>query len=112
MAVSIADGAGDPSHFCRITPLASISTRVGQPRTLHSFEIGPSVPPPFQNDRQVILYSFMMSLRASRSSSLFTPIRANGLLSSLFTSDRSCGNMARQGPHQNPQKSSNTTFPR
>ena len=32
--------------------------------------------------------------------SLLMPIRANGLPSSLFTSDRSCGYMPRQGGHQ------------
>ena len=33
-------------------------------------------------------------------------------VASSSTSDRSCGIMARQGPHQNPQKSSITTLPR
>ena len=36
----------------------------------------------------------------------------NGLSESCFTSDRSCGYMARQGGHQSPQKSSMTTLPR
>ena len=44
--------------------------------------------------------------------SLFTPISANGSSASRCTNDRSCGYMARQGPHQSPQKSSTTTFPR
>jgi hypothetical protein len=39
-------------------------------------------------------------------------MRAKGLSASRFTSDRSCGYMARHGPHQFPQKSSTTTFPR
>ena len=43
--------------------------------------------------------------------SLLTPSRTNGLPSIFFTSDRSCGYMARQGPHQSPQKSTTTTLP-
>src|SRR5919197_2264227 len=84
---------------------------VGHPETFHLVAIGPSVPPPSQNDRQVILSFFITALSASRSLSLLTPSSANGLPSYFFTSDRSCGYMARQGPHQWPQKSRTTTFP-
>ena len=75
-------------------------------------EIGPPVLPPFQKERQVICSSFSVSLSLLRSSSLLTPTRAKGLPASRFTSDRSCGYMARQGGHQLPQKSSTTTLPR
>ena len=64
------------------------------------------------NDRQVMRSFSRIGLRASRSGSELTPTRANGLPSSFFTSDRSCGYMARHGGHQFPQKSSKTTFPR
>ena len=58
--------------------------------------------------------SFLSTLTfrsASRFRSLFIPINANGLSFSLFTSDRSCGYIARQGGHQSPQKSRTTTLP-
>ncbi len=85
---------------------------VGQPVTPHLVEMGPLVPSrPFQKLRQVSSYSTRTFLRVSRSASLFTPIRANGWSFSLFTSDRSCGYMARHGGHQSPQKSMTTTFP-
>ena len=48
----------------------------------------------------------------SRLPSLFTPRITKGWFLYCFTSDRSCGYMARQGPHQWPQKSRNTTLPR
>jgi hypothetical protein len=35
-----------------------------------------------------------------------------GALLYFSTSDRSCGYIARHGPHQLPQKSSSTTLPR
>ena len=44
--------------------------------------------------------------------SLLMPMRAKGCSARRFTSVFSCGSIARQGPHQNPQKSSTTTFPR
>jgi hypothetical protein len=59
------------------------------------------------------MFSFSRTfLRASRSVSLLTPMMAKGWFLYFSTSDRSCGYMARQGPHQLPQKSSRTTFPR
>src|SRR5438132_5969793 len=94
-----------------MTPLASNTYTVGQLCTFHWVEIGPLVPL-FQNDRQVMFSSFIRCLMCSRSVSLLTPTRTKGLPSRRFTSDRSCGYMARQGPHQSPQKSSVTTFPR
>src|SRR6516162_6116785 len=103
---------GLPTHLWRITPLPSMIQRDGQPVTPHFDEIGPPVPPPFQNDRQVMCSLARTFFSSSRSWSLLTPIRANGLPSRRFTSDRSCSYMARQGPHQFPQKSSSTTFPR
>ena len=39
-------------------------------------------------------------------------VKRRGSFSSLLTSDRSCGYMARHGGHQSPQKSSTTTWPR
>ena len=74
--------------------------------------MGPLVSPPSHHDRQVIFSFSITFLSFSLSASLLTPSRANGLSSRRFTSDRSCGYMARQGPHQLPQKSSTTTFPR
>ena len=38
--------------------------------------------------------------------------KAKGRPANFFTSDRSWGIIARQGPHQNPQKSRKTTLPR
>ena len=74
---------------------------------------GPPVPcGPFQKERQVICSFSKTAFSAFRSGSEFTPTNAKGLSSSFFTSDRSCGYMARQGPHQFPQKSSKTTLPR
>src|SRR5688500_18094408 len=97
----------------RMTPLASMIQSDGQDRTPYFREIVPPGPAgPFQNDRQVIRSSASLDFRPCRSSSLFTPIRANGLPSIFFTSDRSYGYMARHGGHQSPQKSRRTTFPR
>src|SRR4030095_6066278 len=113
ISLSNCAAGGLPTHCLRMTPLASIKYSVGQPLTLQALEIGPCVPPaPFQNERQVICSLASLRLRAARSRSLLTPMSANGLLSSFLTSDRSCGYMARQGPHQCPQKSRSTTLPR
>src|SRR5687767_1529893 len=84
---------------------------VGQPLTFHALAMGPLVLPPSHQERQV-MFSFFMTSRSRSLGSELMPSSANGLFSSLFTSDRSCGYMARQGPHQSPQKSSTTTFPR
>src|SRR5262245_49673142 len=77
---------------------------------LYLLLIGPSRPS--ENDRQVIVFFSSHFLRAWRSESRLTPTRANGLPSSRFTSDRSCGTMAMHAPHHSAQKSSTTTFPR
>src|SRR5438067_619020 len=74
--------------------------------------MGPLVSPPSHHERQVIFSSAMTFLRKSLLGSLLMPRRAKGLDSIFCTSDRSCGYMARHGPHQCPQKSSITTFPR
>ena len=102
---------GAPSNFLRMTPLASMRTSVGKARMVHDVAIGPLVLPS-RNDRQVRFSDRTASLTVSLLGSLLTPTRANGLPSSFFTSDRSCGYMARQGGHQCPQKSSSTTLPR
>src|SRR5262249_44795428 len=82
----------------------------GQASTFHLSAIAPSVPRgPFQNDRQVIRSRCRSGLIASRFGSLLTPIKAKGLFANFFTSDRSCGYMARHGGHQFPQKSGLTT---
>src|SRR5262249_10169849 len=113
IASSSALPPGEPTYLWRMTPLWSRVDRGGQPRTCHSAEIGPPVPlGPFQNERQVICSFSFFFLQSSRSLSLLTPIRAKGLPSSRFTSDRSWGNIARHGGHQCPQKSSRTTLPR
>src|SRR5438067_12170579 len=73
--------------------------------------MGPSVLPPSHQERQVSWFLSLTFFTSSRLSSELTPSRAKGLSASFFTSDRSCGYMARQGPHQCPQKSSRTTLP-
>ena len=62
-------------------------------------------------ERQVMPFFLASSRYRSLLGSVLTPIRTKGSFLSRSTSDRSCGNMARQGPHQKPQKSSSTTFP-
>jgi len=79
--------------------------------TAQRVEMGPEVLPPFQKERQVMFSFSIAFFKSALSRSLLTPTRENGLPSSLLTSDRSCGYMARQGGHQFPQKSSSTTFP-
>src|ERR1041385_140213 len=83
---------------------------VGQPMTFHLLAMGPLVLPPSHQERQV-MFSFLRTCLSFDFSSLLTPISANGFPSSRFTSDRSCGYMARQGPHQSPQKSITRTLP-
>ena len=58
------------------------------------------------------MFSFFMASKTFSFGSLFTPMSANGLSFNLATSDRSWGYIARQGPHQWPQKSRTTTLPR
>src|SRR5437588_3689083 len=112
MALSIVSPPGLPTHLWRITPWASITHSDGQPLSFHLVEIGPVVLPPFQKERQVIFSFTRTCFSSARLVSLFTPTRANGLSFRRFTSDRSCSYMARHGPHQFPQKSRSTTFPR
>src|SRR5262249_42225188 len=76
----------------------------GLNRTIRAAAIPPGTP------GKLLLLNDLFTL--SRSSSELTPSRTNGLSTSFFTSDRPCGYMARQGPHQWPQKSSTTTLPR
>src|SRR5262249_20993986 len=73
IAASMIWSPGLPSHLRRMTPSWSMTNRVGQPRTRHSFEIGPCVPSaPFQNERQVIPCLTFLSLISSLSLSLLT----------------------------------------
>src|SRR5215813_6654220 len=111
MALSSTASPGLPSHLCLITPLGSMTNKVGQPCRAHSSAIDDPLPPRLlRNERQVICcFSFLaLSVSAESVSSPLTPRRTKGLPSSFFTSDRSCGNIATQGPHQCAQKSSKT----
>ena len=83
-----------------------------RPSRRRAMAIGPPVLPPSNQDGQVICSLAIAACSSSRFLSLLMPTRANGLPSSLFTSDRSCGYMSRQGGHQSPQKSRTTTLPR
>src|SRR5262245_18591428 len=115
IALSSVSSPGLPTHLLRSLPCASIRKIVGQPLTPQFDGISPCVPSsPQEKLRQVICSStnsFFFSARVFLPS-LLTPISAKGSSFILPTSDRSCGNMARQGPHQYPQKSSITTLPR
>ena len=64
------------------------------------------------NISQIKSVNFVSKAEAFRIMEKKNPELTNGLPSNRFTSDRSCGYMARQGGHQCPQKSRTTTFPR
>src|SRR4029450_3401440 len=102
----------EASGAWRMTPLASRMKRPGQLLTFHVSAIGPAVLPPSHQLRQVRSSFITVFLSASRSLSLLTPSSAKGFPARRFTSDRSCGYISRQPPHQSPQKSSSTTLPR
>ena len=81
--------------------------------TFHARAIGPSAPStPLQNDGHVIPLSRAASRAFTRSSSPFTPTRANGRPCSRSTSFFSCGTIRMHGPHHVAQNTTTVTFPR
>jgi len=84
---------------------------VGQPLTLHFVAHGPSVDPSTAF-RHGMAFFLRMSRTFSASPSLLTPRKAKGLSFRRSTSALFSGIAARHGPHQKPQKSTTSTFPR